>query len=105
MKVREIEYQGCLNGKKQDWYPENVIEIEKKSLRYIVDKICRNDQCRYPLLAIRVLIYVITEIDTTGKVYISARQLSKSLDVNYDTVTKCLKYLREIEVLCIDRNR
>jgi len=82
---------------------ENTVEIEPKSFQYIVDKICRNNECRYPLLALRLLLHVITRADSTGKIYISARQLSKSLDVHYDTVTKCLKYLREIEVLCIER--
>ncbi len=102
MKVREIEYQGCMK-EPQNWPKENVVEVEKKSLRYIVEKISRNDQCRYPLLAIRILVHVITSIDGNGKTYISARQLSKSLDVHYDTVTKCLKYLREIDVLSFDK--
>jgi len=102
MKIREIEYQGLMKSS-EDWTPENVIEIEKKSLHYIVEKICRNKECRYPLLAVRILIHVITSIDGSGKVYISARQLSKSLDVHYDTVTKCLKFLREIEVLRLDK--
>lgn len=81
----------------------NVVEIEPQSFRYIVDKICKNADCRYPLLALRLLVHVITGIDASGKVYLSARQLAKSLDVHYDTVTKCLKYLREIEVLKIER--
>ena len=102
MKIQEIEYHGCLNCL-QEWLPENTIEIEKQRLSFIVEKISRNGQCRFPLLAIRILIYAITSIDSAGRFYISARQLSKSLDVNYDTVTKCLKYLREIDVLQFDK--
>lgn len=86
-----------------NWLPENVIEIEKATLRQIVEEISKNEQCRYPLLSIRILIHAITSIDQSGKIYISARQLSKSLDVHYDTVTKCLKYLRQIEVLSIEK--
>jgi len=102
MKVCEIKYQGCMIDT-QDWQQENVVEIEKKCLRHIIEKISRNDECRYPLLAIRILIHAITGIDANGRTYISARQLSKSLDVHYDTVTKCLKYLREIEALRFDK--
>ena len=80
-----------------------IVEIEQESLRMVVEHITDNSQCRYPLLALRVLLHTITKIDTKGRVYISARQLAKSLDVHYDTLTKCLKYLREIEVLKIER--
>ncbi len=99
MKVREFDYQGCV----KEWPTENVVEVEKKSLRYIVEKISRNGECRYPLLAIRILVHAITSVDGSGKTYMSARQLSKSLDVHYDTVTKCLKYLRQINALSYDK--
>jgi NADH/NAD ratio-sensing transcriptional regulator Rex len=56
-----------------------------------------------PLLALRLLIHIIAGIDADGKIHICARQLSKKLDVNYDTVTKCLKYLREIGAMRIER--
>lgn len=80
-----------------------IMEIEQVSLRTVVEQITENNQCRYPLLALRILLHAITKIDTHGRVYISARHLSKSLDVHYDTVTKCLKYLREIEALRLER--
>lgn len=83
----------------QDWPQENIVKVEKKNFRYIVEKISRSEDCRYPLLAIRILIHAITEIDTGGHVHISARHLSRALDVHYDTVTKRLKYLRSIEAL------
>jgi len=101
MKVQEISYQGRFQSPPQ-WLPDNTIEVNKGFLREIVDKICSNEGCRYPLLALRILIHVITSIDDANRVYISARHLSKTLDVNYDTVTKCLKYLRSIEVLQLD---
>ena len=85
----------------QQWLPEHIVEIEQNNLRAVVEKICK--QCRYPLLALRLLLYVITGIDANGRIDISARHLAKSLDVHYDTVTKCLKYLREIGVLRIER--
>ncbi|MGY3213961.1 hypothetical protein [Mucilaginibacter sp. HD30] len=102
MNVFEKEYHGRIQCPQQ-WLPENIIEVDKNILREIVDKICGKDGCRYPLLALRILIHVITSIDQAGRVYISARQLSKSLDVNYDTVTKCMKYLRSINVLEQDK--
>lgn len=80
-----------------------IVEIEQYSLRTVVEQITENNRCRYPLLALRLLLHAITRIDTHGRVYISARQLAKSLDVHYDTVTKCLKYLREIEALRLER--
>jgi len=85
------------------WLPENIVEIEQKNLRRVVEKICQPGQCRYPLLALRLLLHVITGIDHTGTISISARQLAKSMNVHYDTVTKCLKYLREIGVVWIER--
>ena len=102
MKVLQAAYQGRIQDRNQ-WPDENVIEVDKKSLHGIVEAISRSGDCRYPLLAIRILIYAITSVDGNGKTYISARQLSKSLDAHYDTVTKCLKYLRAIDVLELDR--
>ncbi|MNY41731.1 hypothetical protein D3C86_1765680 [compost metagenome] len=67
----------------------------------MVDGICQ--QCRYPLLALRILVHVICSSDTQGRVYINARQLSRKLDVHYDTVTKALKYLRETGILSLDQ--
>jgi hypothetical protein len=98
MQISQIQYHGSL---RKDGPEENFIEIEKKSLRRIVDRIS-SGECRYPLLAIRILIHAITNIESDGKVYISARQLSKSLDVHYSSVTKCLRYLRSIEVIQIE---
>jgi DNA-binding transcriptional regulator YhcF (GntR family) len=92
---------GHQNSDNPHWNPENIVEIEQKNLRAVVEQICK--QCRYPLLALRLLLHVITGIDHNGRIDISARQLSRKMDVHYDTVTKCLKYLREIGVLRIER--
>jgi len=104
MKQLETKKEIAQNNDKASWQPEDVVEIEKKSFHYIVEKISRNEDCRYPLLAIRILVHVITNIDGTGKVHMSARHLARSLGVHYDTVTKCLKYLREIGVLQLDKD-
>ncbi len=85
------------------WLPENTIKVERQNLLSLTEKICKDKKCRYPQLALRILIHVIAGVDTEGMIPISARQLSKTLEVNYDTVTKCLKYLRETEVLQIER--
>lgn len=94
-----MEIRSLSNRMVQVWLPENTIEIDKMHLRMVVEHICRSGECRYPLLAIRLLIHTLTGINSDGYVHISARQLAKLLDVNYDTVTKCLKYLRSLDVL------
>ncbi len=91
------------NNDNLNFSQENAVEIEQKNLRLLVEHICRGDQCRYPLLTLRLLIHLITGIDSNGLTYISARQLSKSMDVHYDTITKCLKYLRNIEAIAIKK--
>jgi hypothetical protein len=78
---------------------ENPLEIERRNLFYFSEKICSDKKCRYPQLALRILIHVIASVGTDGKIYICARRLSQAMDVHYDTVTKCIKYLREIDVL------
>nr|WP_322624516.1 hypothetical protein [uncultured Flavobacterium sp.] len=83
------------------WAPENIVEIDQKNLQLITEHICK--RCRYPLLALRLFLHVLCNIDAQGRVSINARHLSKRLDVNYDTVTKALKFLREINVLAIER--
>jgi hypothetical protein len=84
------------------WPPENIIEVKQQTLQKVADRIC--EQCRYPLLGLRLLLYVMAHIDEQGRVFINARHLSKRLNVHYDTLTKALKFLREIGVLKIDRN-
>jgi hypothetical protein len=82
---------------------ENSLEIERKTLFYFSEKICRDKKCRYPQLAMRILIHVMAGVDNDGKIYICARRLSQAMDAHYDTVTKCVKYLREIGVLRKER--
>ncbi|WP_157544001.1 hypothetical protein [Mucilaginibacter paludis] len=78
---------------------KGVLVIERINLVSITEKICCDEKCRYPQLALRILIHVMAGMDTEGKIYISARRLAHVLGAHYDTVTKCIKYLREIEVL------
>ena len=86
--------------KTKDFASDHVVNIEQKQLQSVVESICQ--QCRYPLLALRILIHAICSIDSQGRIYINARQLSRKLGVHYDTLTKCLKFLREIDVLRLD---
>ena len=83
------------------WSPENTLEIEQANLLATTEKICT--QSRYPLLALRIFLHIVCGIDANGQIHISARQMAKRLDAHYDTVTKCLKYLREIGVITIER--
>lgn len=94
MDAKNCELCNCI---KRCWTPENTVEIEQEHLLSITEKIC--GQCRYPLLALRLLIYVICKIDADGKICLNARRLAKTFDVHYDTLTKCIKYLRENEII------
>ena len=82
---------------------KDIVEIEQQCLFYLTEKICKDKNCRYPQLTLRILNHVIAGIDVEGRMFICARQLAKAMEVNYDTVTKCLKYLREIGVIRFER--
>jgi len=74
--------------------PENLIKF--------TEIICTDKNCRYPQLTLRILNHIFAEIDKDNKWAISPRFVSTKLEANYDTVTKCLKYLRSINVLQIE---
>ena len=98
MKLHHIEYRGRL---KRSSKPDTIIEVDQNALCIATDLICT--ECRYPLLALRVFIHVLCGINENGQIQISARHLAKKLDVNYDTVTKCLKFLREKGMIALDK--
>lgn len=85
-----------------------ITEIDKKQIlinsanltRY-TELICTDKKCRYPQLALRLLNHIIAEVDNNNIWLSSARQISERFNVHYDTVTKCLKYLRSINVIKI----
>ena len=66
------------------------------------ETICNDENCRYPKLTLRILFHILADIDTENKWEVSPRNVAKRLDSNYDTVTKCLKYLRSIKALHYD---
>jgi hypothetical protein len=82
----------------------NTVEIDQAGLLLVANKISTDKSCRYKQLALRLLIYVIGKSNGEGSIAISARRLSKEMDVHYNTITKCLKYLRQIGVLRSDQN-
>lgn len=86
-----------------EWSSENIVEVERYQLLQIAETICTDEMCRYPQLALRILIHVIAGIDKEGGIYISAKQLANKLGVNYNTVSKCLKYLRKIGVFSLKK--
>ena len=94
------ENNGGLSGYTEDFHSGNIVNIEQKQLQSVVESICQ--QCRYPLLALRILMHAICSIDSQGRTYINARQLAQKLGVHYDTLTKTIKFLREIDVLRLD---
>jgi hypothetical protein len=78
---------------------DNVVLLHQRDLLLISEKICNDKNCKFRHVTIRILNYLLANMDTDGKVSFSARQLSKRLGVHYDTVTKCLKYLRSIDLI------
>lgn len=78
---------------------KHTVELDAKALLSLTEKICQPGECRYPLLALRIIIHVIGGIDTNGQISLSARHLAKTMNVHYDTVCKCLKFLKKIGVL------
>jgi hypothetical protein len=103
MGYDEPEKSRELTSGLQSWQPENTVEIHPQNVLSIVEKICVN--CRYPFLALRLYIHIICGIDNDSRIHISARHHSKKLDVHYDTVTKCLKYLREIGAIGVEERK
>jgi hypothetical protein len=96
-----VRQRNDLRGHNSGWSAENIIEIEKKNFLSAIERIC--NECRYPLLTLRIFLHMVCGIDEAGEIHISARHMAKLLKANYDTVTKCLKFLREIEVLAIKK--
>ena len=83
------------------WLPENSIEIERNNVLATIEKICTGS--RHPYLTLRLFMHVLCGIDRDGNVPVSARRLAKKIGAHYDTTCKCLKYLREIGVMRIER--
>ncbi len=91
----------CVSATKKVLPSARTVTIKQDHLLLITETICK--QCRHPFLALRVLIHVINSVDEKGQLFINARRLATSLDAHYDTVTKCLKFLRKIDVLIPDK--
>lgn len=98
---RKIEKGDKLEGHSQNWSPENTIEIERKNFLSVVENICK--QSRYPLLTLRIFIHIICGIDGDGQAHFSTRQMAKTLDAHYDTASKCIRFLKEIDVLRVEK--
>ena len=85
---------------KSHFEPEkNFVLVNPEKLIKYTEKICTDENCRYPQLALRLMNHILAEMDNNNKWNISARQIAKRFGVHYDTVTKCLKYLRAIELI------
>lgn len=85
------------------WPTEHIIEIERRQLVRIVELICTDSDCRFPQLTLRVLLHLMAMVDAQNRVHVSAKQLAHTLGVHYNTVTKCLKYLRRIGVVQLEQ--
>ena len=75
---------------------KGLLIINPGSLVRYAEIICTDENCRYPKLTLRILIHIFFEVGEANKWDVSPRQIATRLGANYDTVTKCLKYLRSI---------
>lgn len=101
MELQRLLREGWATKGKAAWQPENTIEIESVLLLSVTEHICTKS--RYPLLTLRVFLHILCGIDTKGCIPVNARHMAKRLDVHYCTLTKCLKCLREIGVVRVER--
>jgi len=83
----------------QAWQPEKTIKVNQENILLISEKISTDENLKFHQAALRIFNFLIASVDNDCKVVISARHLSKKLGISYDTVTKCLKYLKMIKVL------
>ena len=78
---------------------KKLLIVNPDILKGYTETICTDESCRYPKLTLRILNHILADIDRENKWEASPRNVAKRLDSNYDTVTKCLKYLRSINAL------
>ena len=78
---------------------KGLLIVNPESLIRYTEIICNDENCRYPKLTLRILNHIFAKTDNEKKLAINPRYISDMLGANYDTVTKCLKYLRSISVL------
>ena len=81
------------------WQPESIIQVNQQYILLISEQISNDKNCKFRQAALRIFTHLLASIDNEGKVSINARQLSKNLGVHYDTTTKCIKYLKVIDVI------
>lgn len=100
----KIDYSNDTITPKTSFYDKmnGILIVNPEVLRRYAETISTDENCRYPQLTLRLFVYLLTEIDKKNKLSISARQIAKEFGVHYDTVTKCLKYLRSINVIGSD---
>jgi hypothetical protein len=102
MKMHKLGQEKSI--RQLSWPPEHedIAEVDQKAIFEITEKICTDENCHYRQLALRILLHMIASIDGDNKIYIHAGQYAEALKVHYNSLTKCLKYLREIGLLFIE---
>jgi len=85
------------------WQAGKIVQFNQQNILLVSEKISNDKNCKFRQAALRIFNHLLANMNSEGKVAINARQLSKTMDIHYDTVTKCLKYLREIEVIKIEK--
>ncbi len=85
------------------WQPEYAVKMHQQNISLVSETICTDRNFRFRQAGVRIFNYLVGCADMECKVAICARQLSKKLGVSYDTVTKTLKYLKQLKVLHPDK--
>lgn len=83
----------------QQGQTDNFIRVNQENLLIFNEKIITDEKCRFRQAVLIIFNHLLANMDNESKVEINARQLSKRLGIHYDTATKCIKYLKDIEVL------
>jgi hypothetical protein len=81
------------------WQSDNTIRVNQENLLLFIEKITTDENCKFRQTVLLIFNHLLANMDNESKVEINARQLSKKLGVHYDTATKCIKYLKQIEVI------
>ena len=78
---------------------DNFIRVNQENLLLFIEKIATDENCRFRQAVLIIFNHLLANMDTESKVEINARQISKKLGIHYDTATKCIKYLKQIDVI------
>lgn len=79
--------------------PERMVQIDRRNLHALSQKICTDKRCANPTLTLRILLHAFAEIDAKGNMGMSAGKLAEQWGIHVEALDGCIGYLQEINVL------